>query len=200
MILYLHGFRSSPQSFKATLMARAMAERGLAQLWRCPQLPASPREAARLAGDEAGRLLAASPGGDPARLTVVGSSLGGYYATWLAERLGCRAALLNPAVHPARDLAAHVGAQRSYHGDEPFLFRPEYLDELLALQAGPLADPGRYFLLACTGDEVLDWREMAARYAGCRQRIVEGGDHGISDFARWLPEVLAFALEPAERP
>lgn len=194
MILYLHGFRSSPKSFKATLMAQAMAERGLAQHWRCPQLPASPRQAARVIAELATELLAQAPGRDPMRLTVVGSSLGGYYATWLAEQLGCKAALLNPAVQPTRDLAAHVGMQRSYHSDEPFEFLPQYVDELAELQAGPLADPRRYFLLACTGDEVLDWREMVARYAGCRQHIIEGGDHGISDFQRWMPEVLSFAL------
>src|SRR5690606_30315191 len=187
--------RSSPRSFKAMLMAQAMAERGLARQWRCPQLPASPREAAAVAAAQAAELLALSPDAEPARLTVVGSSLGGYYATWLAEQLGCKAALLNPAVQPARDLAAHVGAQRGYHDDTPFEFLPQYLDELAALQTGPLADPGRYFLLACTGDEVLDWREMVARYAGCRQHIIEGGDHGISDFQRWMPEVLAFALD-----
>jgi len=195
MILYLHGFRSSPRSFKATLMARAMAERGLAQQWRCPQLPPSPRQAADLAAAQAAELLALAPGARPEQLTVVGSSLGGYYATWLAQRIGCKAVLLNPAVDPARDLAAHVGAQRGYHDDMPFEFLPRYLDELRELQVGELTRPDRYFLLACTGDEVLDWREMAARYAGCRQRIIEGGDHGISDFERWMPEVLSFALD-----
>jgi len=195
MILYLHGFRSSPRSFKATLMARAMAERGLAQQWRCPQLPPSPRQAADLAAAQAAELLALAPGARPEQLTVVGSSLGGYYATWLAQRIGCKAVLLNPAVDPARDLAAHVGAQRGDHDDMPFEFLPRYLDELRELQVGELTRPDRYFLLACTGDEVLDWREMAARYAGCRQRIIEGGDHGISDFERWMPEVLSFALD-----
>lgn len=195
MILYLHGFRSSPRSFKATLMARAMAERGLAQQWRCPQLPPSPRQAADLAAAQAAELLALVPGARPEQLTVVGSSLGGYYATWLAQRIGCKAVLLNPAVDPARDLAAHVGTQRGYHDDVPFEFLPRYLDALRELQVGELTRPDRYFLLACTGDEVLDWREMAARYAGCRQRIIEGGDHGISDFERWMPEVLSFALD-----
>jgi len=194
MILYLHGFRSSPQSYKARLMAAALARRGLQDQWWCPQLPASPRAAMALALQRAEEWLAA--GGRRDALAVVGSSLGGFYATWLAERLRCRAAVLNPVVHAARDLATQVGAHRTFHGDEPFEFLPVHIDELALAEAGIPAqlDPARYFLLAATGDEVLDWREMRERYAGCRQRIIEGSDHGIADFADWLPEVLAFAL------
>jgi len=189
-LLYLHGFRSSPQSSKAMLLGEAARARGLAYL--CPQLPASPAQSAQLALTLAQEMLR-NPS-NPDALTVVGSSLGGYYANWLAERLGCRAVLLNPAVYAARDLVSQVGTHTNYHDDAPFTFKPEYIDELAAL-AAPVTRPQRYFLFACTGDEVLDWREMAAYYAGCHQRIVAGGDHGISDFARWLPEVLNFVLD-----
>ncbi len=212
MILYLHGFRSSPDSFKSRLMAAALAERGLASGWRCPSLPASPADAMQLALRQARALLDADAasaaergqaGTDVAvdRLTIIGSSLGGFYATWLAERLGCRAVLLNPVVHAARDLATQVGSHRTFHGDEPFEFLPGYVDELAQAEADipVLTRPDRYFLLAASGDEVLDWREMQARFAGSRQRIIEGSDHGMSDFGRWLPEVLDFALaDPAQ--
>ncbi|AKP88134.1 YqiA/YcfP family alpha/beta fold hydrolase [Achromobacter ruhlandii] len=195
MILYLHGFRSSPTSFKARMMADAMAARGLERDWACPQLPASPREAIDLALGIAHRQLAGAA--DPRALTVIGSSLGGFYATWLAEQLGCKAVLLNPAVEAARDLATQVGEHRMYHSDAPFQFLPEYVAELAALHVGRVTQPERYFLVAATGDEVLDWREMRDRYAGCRQRIVQGSDHGLSDFADWMPEVLEFALGAA---
>jgi len=192
MILYLHGFRSSPTSMKARMMADAMAQRGLAADWACPQLPASPREAIDLTMGIARRQL---EGADtPRALTVIGSSLGGFYATWLAEQLGCKAVLLNPAVEAARDLATQVGEHHMYHSDAPFVFLPEYVDELAAIHAPRITQPDRYFLVAATGDEVLDWREMRDRYAGCRQRIVQGSDHGLSDFAQWMPEVLEFAL------
>ncbi|OZI31642.1 esterase [Bordetella genomosp. 10] len=197
MILYLHGFRSSPSSFKARLMAQAMADRGLAGDWRCPQLPASPREAIALAASLARELLdRARAGGDasPRALTVIGSSLGGYYAGWLAEQLDCRAVLLNPAVHAPRDLATQVGAQTMYHSGEPFEFKPEYVAELAAIEIARPTRLERYFLVAATGDEVLDWKEMRDFYAGSRQRIIEGSDHGISDFEKYLPEVLEFAL------
>jgi len=192
MILYLHGFRSSPTSMKARMMADAMAERGLAAEWACPQLPASPREAIDLAMGIARRQLEGAD--SPRALTVIGSSLGGFYATWLAEQLGCKAVLLNPAVEAARDLATQVGEHHMYHSDAPFVFLPEYVDELAAIHAPRITQPDRYFLVAATGDEVLDWREMRDRYADCRQRIVQGSDHGLSDFAQWMPEVLEFAL------
>ncbi|OAE63972.1 esterase [Achromobacter xylosoxidans] len=192
MILYLHGFRSSPDSFKARMMANAMAERGLNEAWACPQLPASPREAIDLAMGMARDRLANAA--SPRELTVIGSSLGGFYATWIAEQLGCKAVLLNPAVNAARDLATQVGEHHMYHSGAPFVFLPEYVAELAAIHAPRVTQPDRYFLVAATGDEVLDWREMRDRYAGCRQRIVQGSDHGLSDFADWMPEVLEFAL------
>jgi len=197
MILYLHGFRSSPHSSKAQLLGEAARARNLR--YECPQLPASPKQSAELALALATDMLQGNAtGSSPDDLTVVGSSLGGYYANWLAEKLGCRAVLLNPAVYAARDLVGQVGNHHNYHDDSPFVFLPEYIDELAAL-AAPVTRPERYFLLACTGDEVLDWREMTAYYAGCHQRVVAGSDHGISDFARWLPEVLAFAVSRASQ-
>ena len=175
-----------------------MEERGLISDWQCPQLPASPREAAELALSLATKQLhrlEMRHGADAAcHLTIIGSSLGGYYATWLAENVGCRAVLLNPAVNAPRDAAAYVGEHRLYHSDAPFVFLPEYIDELAALAVARISRPERYFLVAATGDQVLDWREMRERYAPCRQRIIEGSDHGISDFETWLPEVMDFAL------
>ncbi len=195
MILYLHGFRSSPQSHKATLMAQAMQERGLAHQWVCPQLPASPRRAMALANHLIEQAMQ-SQGLRPEReLAIIGSSLGGYYATCLAEHWKCRAALLNPAVYAARDLATQVGEHTLYHSNDPFIFLPEYVDELAEMAVGKPARPERYYLLAAKGDDVLDWREMTDWFAGSQGRILEGGDHGLSDFEQWLPEVLAFSLE-----
>lgn len=193
MILYLHGFRSSPNSFKARILAQALAARGLERDWCCPQLPASPRQAMALALSHAREWIDA--GGQTQALSVIGSSLGGFYATWLAERLGCRAVLLNPVVHAARDLATQVGSHRTFHSDEPFEFLPEYVGELAVAETPAITAPERYFLIAATGDEVLNWREMRDHYAGCRQRIIDGSDHGISEFADYLPEVLDFALK-----
>ena len=183
-LIYLHGFRSSPASFKARLIDERMRALGRGADFVCPQLPASPAEAVALVSE---RLL------PQPHDTLVGSSLGGYYATWLAERHGCRAVLLNPAVEPARDLRGHVGPQKMFHSDAPFVFEPRYLGELAALEVGAITFPERYLLVAAKGDELLDWREMVGRYPGARRIVLEGSDHGLSDFAELLDEVLGFA-------
>ncbi|MCM5570684.1 esterase [Burkholderiaceae bacterium FT117] len=183
-LIYLHGFRSSPASFKARILEERMLALGRGSDFVCPQLPASPAEAVALVADG----LRPLP-----QDTLVGSSLGGFYAAWLAERRGCRAVLLNPAAHPARDLRAYVGPQRMYHSDEAFVFEPRYLGELEALEVGAITYPERYLLVAAKGDELLDWREMVASYPAGRQIVLEGGDHGLSDFAGLVDEVLRFA-------
>ncbi len=184
-ILYLHGFRSSPSSFKARRLREYFDALGQSARFICPPLPPSPAAAMAVA-------RAAVAGRDPDSLALIGSSLGGFYATALAEQLACRAVLINPAVDPARDLEKHIGEQQAWHSDQRFYFRPEYIDELKALEVGPLTQLQRYLLLAATGDEVLDWREMSARYAGAHQHVIDGSDHGLSDFDEYLHEVVAF--------
>jgi predicted esterase YcpF (UPF0227 family) len=185
-LLYLHGFRSSPKSFKAQRMHAVVGERHPAVRWWCPQLPPSPAAAARLIEEG----IAGWPRDG---MAVVGSSLGGYYATWVAERTGCRAVLLNPAVDPARDLAGHVGVQTAWHDpDERFVVEAGFADELRALACGPVAHPERYFAVIAKGDEVLDWREMTGRYPGVRTKLLEGSDHGLSDFDDHVEEILGF--------
>lgn len=185
MILYLHGFRSSPTSRKATMLRERMRLLGREGDYRCPALPASPLAAVDLALQSVGREPVSS-------LSLIGSSLGGYYATWLAERLGCRAVLLNPAITPALDLEAHTGRQPVYFRDDEIDFRPEYLQELKQLDTARITQPERYFLLAATGDAVIDYRTMTCKYAGARQRVIEGSNHELSDFAQYMDEVLGF--------
>ena len=107
--------------------------------------------------------------------------------------------MLNPAIDPARDLAKYIGEQSAWHDPaERFYFAPEFVDELRTLQAGPLPHPERVWALIAKGDEVLDWREMTARYPGSHQVVLEGGDHAISDFDLYLPQLLEFLdLQPA---
>ncbi len=184
-LLYLHGFRSSPLSFKAQWMADWVRRQRPDIAWVCPQLPPSP--AAALAG-----IRALTAGWPAAGTGVIGSSLGGFYATVIAGDIGCRAVLLNPAVDPARDLAAHIGRQAMYHAaGESFEFRPEYVGELAAMAPGPrLPHPERILAIVAKGDEVLDWREMTARYAHGPLKLIAGSDHGLADFASHVPDLL----------
>ena len=185
-LLYLHGFRSSPQSTKARTLAAHMAAHHPQVHWWCPQLPPSPRAAMEM-------LLEGIASWPRETMAVVGSSLGGFYATGVAEHTGCRAVLVNPAVDPARDLAKYIGEQTSWHDpEERFFFQPEYVDELKTLACGPLAHPERYLAFIAKGDEVLDWREMHGRYASSPQVLLEGGDHALSDFDSHLPRLLGF--------
>jgi predicted esterase YcpF (UPF0227 family) len=185
-LLYLHGFRSSPQSNKARGMAQHMAAHHPGVTWWCPQLPPSPREAMAL-------LMQGIASWPHKTMAVVGSSLGGFYATWVAEQIGCKAVLLNPAVNPARDLAQYIGEQTSWHDPkERFFFRSDYVQELRDLTLPGLTQPDRYLSVIAKGDELLDWREMHARYADTQLRLQEGGDHALSDFDRHLPTIMAF--------
>lgn len=184
VIIYLHGFRSSPASRKALMLRDRLQQRGLADQYVCPALPASPRIASQLA-------LYAARAQPSDRVALIGSSLGGYYATWVAEQLGCRAVLLNPAIDPARDLQAHIGRQPVFFSNDEIDFCPEYIDELRALEA-PVTRPERYFLLAATGDTVIDHRIMVAKYQGAKQHVIEGSNHELSDFAQYVDEVLSF--------
>ena len=133
-----------------------------------------------------------------ASMAVIGSSLGGFYATAVAEHTGCRAVLLNPAVDPARNLKHYIGETTAWHSDDRFVFRAEFVDELQSLTIATLTQPDRYFAIIAKGDEVLSWQEMRERYRGSPMKLIEGSDHAISDFDDHLPDVLRFLGLPAQ--
>ena len=185
MIVYLHGFNSSPQSHKAQVLGRFLAERGLGAQYACPALPPLASDAIR----EAEKCL----GKD---VCFVGSSLGGFYATWLAEKHGVRAVLINPAIDPHVGLRAYLGRQENLHTGEPYELTEAHLRDWERHYV-PRITPQRYLLIVETGDEVLDYRRAVARYAGADQIVVEGGDHSLQSFARHLPRILEFARAAA---
>jgi len=187
-ILYLHGFTSGPQSRKVQALAARMAERGLADRLMAPQLPESPAAAIALAED-----ILVKVGAGGTALTLVGSSLGGFYATWLAEKYAAKAVLINPVVVAAIQLERYLGPQTWLYSGEPFEFTRQHIAELRALAVPLIADPARYWLLAEEGDETLDYRQAVARYAGARQTVLPGGDHSFTRWEDYLDEVLAFA-------
>jgi predicted esterase YcpF (UPF0227 family) len=182
-ILYLHGFCSSPASWKAKLLGERLAAAGLGERFVCPTL--SPRPLTAIHTVEALLADADRP------TTLVGSSLGAYYATWLAEKHDLRAVLINPAVMAPELLGGLVGQHANFHSGESFAFTPAHVAELRALEA-PSITPARYLLLLETGDEVLDYRLAVARYAGCRQKILEGGDHSFTRFPELVPQIIEF--------
>lgn len=184
VLIYIHGFNSSALSYKAGLLREHMAELGQADQYACPELPHRPARAIAL-------LRGMLEGHDPASVTLVGSSLGGFYSTWLVEHLGVRAVLVNPAVRPCGLLAAHLGPQKNLYTGETYELTPQHIDELRALEVESIT-PSRYLLITATGDEVLDYRAGVERYAGCEQIVVPGSDHGFREFADHLDTVVGF--------
>jgi len=184
LLIYIHGFNSSALSFKAGLLRDHMAHIGFARQYVCPELPHRPAAAMRL-------LRELVQQHDPRTVTLVGSSLGGFYATWLTEHLGARTVLVNPAVRPYELLAPYIGPQKNLYTGISYEFTPAHIDELRSLEVDAVT-PSRYLLITATGDEVLDYRAGVERYAGCEQIIVPGSDHGLGDFAAHIDRVVSF--------
>jgi predicted esterase YcpF (UPF0227 family) len=184
MLVYIHGFNSSALSFKARLIRERMAALGRGMEFVCPELDHHPKQAIA-------QLEALITGEESAPIALVGSSLGGYYATCLAEKHGARAALINPAVRPYEGLRAYLGPQRNPYTGMQYEFTAGHLAELQELDTASVT-PERYLLLVTTGDEVLDYRRAVEKYRGGEEIVVTGGDHGFSDFGKYVDVVIAF--------
>ena len=186
MLLYIHGFNSSPASFKANVLRERLTQLGRADEFLCPALPHRPAQAMALLENMVQQH-------DMNNITLIGSSLGGFYATYLVEKYGMRALLLNPAIAPQTGLRAYLGPQKNLYTDEAYELTEQHIVELEQLNVPQLSDISRYFLITATGDEVLDYREGVARYRGAQQIIINGSDHGMGDFAHYLDKILVFA-------
>ena len=165
------------------MLGERLAAAGLADRFVCPFLSPVPFEA--MASAEAALAHAEGP------TVVVGSSLGGYYATWLAEKHDLRAVLINPAVMAPVLLSSLVGTHTNFHTGVSFEFTFEHVEQLRALSATTVSSR-RYLLLVETGDEVLDYRQAVERYAGGRQVVLEGGDHSFTRFPELVPQIIEF--------
>jgi predicted esterase YcpF (UPF0227 family) len=184
-VVYLHGFRSSPASIKATRLRAYVDSLPSPPTLHVPALHHRPSLAMR----DVVEWVERNADGDVA---FVGSSLGGFYATYLAERFGARAVMINPAVRPYQALAASLGVQTNLHTGEAFEVTHEHMEELRAMAVARITHPERYFLLVETGDEVLDYRDAVAFYAGACQYVRGGGDHTFTEFEAQMPAILRF--------
>ena len=187
-LVYLHGFNSSPQAVKGGKLAAVAAGLLDAPHVYLPKLNHRPAIAMR---DVCTWVEANVP--DRAALTFVGSSLGGYYATWLAEKYDTRAILINPVVQPAKALGNYLGVLRNMYTGETWELTPAHFAEMEALAVPRLTRMDRYFLLMRSGDELLDWRDAVRHYAGAWQFVAGGGDHGWEDIDPEIPSMLRFA-------
>lgn len=185
MYLYIHGFNSSPRSVKARQLHARLEAAGRGAEFACPALSHWPREAMQ-------QLEVLIHGAQAEPVVLVGSSLGGYYATWLAEQHGCRAVLVNPAITPHLNLDAYLGPQKNLYTGEEYVLTREHLRQLETYLVDAPTVPSRYLIVVTTGDEVLDYRDALARFPDAKHLVIEGSDHGFAEFERYLDQVIAF--------
>lgn len=204
MLLYLHGFTSGPQSVKARALGARMAERGLAADFVCPQLSASPAEAilqaeqiiehARKVGADETVTNTATNALKHPNILLVGSSLGGFYATVLAEKHNLNAVLINPAVIGQLPMEGFIGTHQWLYTGEPFEFTAQHIAELRAMDLPRVTNPQRFWLMLEEGDETLDYRQAVAYYTGAKQTVLTGGDHTFTRWADYLDAVIDVSL------
>jgi predicted esterase YcpF (UPF0227 family) len=193
VLIYVHGFNSSPDSWKARALRAELKRQGRQQRLRVPALSHWPAEAIEQLQAE----IDAAQG----PVTLIGSSLGGYYSTWLVEHNpGVRAVLVNPAVHPFVLLEAWLGQNTNLYTADNYELTWEHLAQLQALYCPQLQYPERYLLLVQTGDETLDYREAVDKYAASAQFVQPGGSHGFEHFEALIPALQAFAEGRVELP
>lgn len=192
LIIYLHGFCSSPASWKSRLLGEFLQARGMGDQFACPSLSPVPDDATA----SVSRLIEALQARGP--VTLIGSSLGGHYANFLAEKHDLNAILINPAAVDRINLGKFVGEHHNYHSGEHFVFTAAHAAQLQAQVSPPT--PSRYWLLQEAGDEVLDYRQAQDFYAGCRQTLLPAGDHSFTQFPHFIPQILEFAGIQLDQP
>jgi len=185
-ILYLHGFNSSPDSRKARVLHDYMERTGLSDRIDIPEIPPVPADAIELLQQHAEEII------KQYTLSLVGSSLGGFYATWLAEKYNCPAVLINPAIRPHQILSKYLGENTNYYTAESWVLDEVHINQFYELYIEKISHPHRYLLMLQTGDETLDYREAVEKYAGCPSIIEQGGSHEFSGFERHLDKILEF--------
>ena len=189
-IIYLHGFNSSPKSYKAQLFLQHMTAIGQRGNLIIPDISPYPDCAIEQVSD---LIDAAYLEDDSVSLCFVGSSLGGYYATWFAEKMNCPAVLINPSVKPYETLAGYLGENANFFTNEKWTFNQSHIQQLLDIDVGNITQPERYLVLLQTGDETLDYRQAEKKYQNCHLQIEQGGDHSFLGFDNHIEAILKFA-------
>ncbi len=186
LLLYLHGFNSSPLSHKACVMQQYCQQQRSDIKVVIPQLPNYPQQAVEMLQQLVAEYQMEY------HIGVVGSSLGGYLATWLNHHYGFKAVVVNPAVRPFELLTAFLGPQIHPYTQERYCLAASHIDELYQLYIDQPLNLADFWLLQQTGDEVLDYRQALDKYVGCRQTVEQEGDHSFVGFERYPAQIVEF--------
>jgi predicted esterase YcpF (UPF0227 family) len=183
-LVYIHGFNSSPASLKARQTEQWLSSRSLDIPFFCPALKSEPDKA--IAQLEALIMSLENPVG------LIGSSMGGYYATWLSEKYDLKSVLINPAVKPYEFMVDYLGENANYHTGERYILEQRHVDIARTLDVERIKKPENLWVLLQTGDEVLDYRQAEKKYAHCALTIEQGGDHSFQHYEQHLPAIINF--------
>lgn len=186
MLIYLHGFNSSPDSYKARVLKRVMQQKKLSEYLEIPAIPPAPQEAIEMLVESANAIQKTH------NVAFAGSSLGGFYATVLAEHFSSKAVLINPAVNPHTLLEKYIGENINYYTSERWVLNESHIQQFRELNVSEIKAPEHYLVMVQTGDETLDYRDAVTRYADCSLVVEEGGDHSFADFEKHIDRLLEF--------
>ena len=187
-LLYLHGFNSSPNSKKARLTKEWFACRVPDVDFLCPVIPPFANAAVDVLENEIALL-------EDRAVHLIGSSMGGFFATCLIEKYDLKGVLVNPAVNPARGMKALLGKNKNFQGTDFWMLEPCHIDEYRDNTYERIKNKSNYLVLLQSGDEVIDYRDAAEYYAGCSVIIEQGGNHSFTNYRYYLNEIYQFLFE-----
>jgi len=183
-VLYIHGFNSSPLSTKAVVTQEYLAQHFPSIKFHCPQLASTPNAVIH----QLEEIIASSVN---ERWYLIGSSLGGYFATYLSEKFECAAGLINPAVKPYELLNDYIGEQINPYTNETYIVEKAYLNDLIRLKQKKIKK-NNYMVMVQTGDEVLDYQQAVDKYQHCNLVVQSGGDHSFINYDKMLSKMMRF--------
>lgn len=185
-LIYIHGFLSSPLSQKAQQVKHWLAEQRPDIDYCCPQLNPYPNEVRQELEQRVESCL-------PGPVYLMGSSMGGFWATYLSEKYRLPAVLINPAVRPYDFMPAYIGVElKNYHTDDCYQLTDEHTEQLRQADVSEISFPQYLWLMVQKGDETLDYRDAVEKYRACKQLVEDGGDHSFQQFERWIPAAIDF--------
>ena len=173
-ILYFHGFKSSSDSTKAKDLHKFISKRTKNTILITPNIHDSFHDA----HDQIINLIESNQ----PNISFMGSSLGGYYASFFSQKFNKKAVLINPAIPPLKDFEMHLGKNKNYSNGNKFIITKNDIDYIRSLSYKKILKPKNLMILLESGDEILNYNDASSYFSGSHIDILYGGDHSYSSF------------------